>query len=318
MTFNEIRKLNPTVRMGECEATAHEVGYNDERFEYLDQYIQAMINEGKILSGSYCLWKNGRVFVDAALGKLYCSYMENEKFRTDTFFSISSLENLILTIAIYKLMEDGLLYLEQPIKDLLSDDLDVEAQSISVRQLLGKESGKSAIKKIIRILSGMEETEYIKKIILQPCGMKDTHWRKEATADQLKRYNIANETDLELVEKKKAEISDSENEMMSTCRDMTRFGEMLARAGFYRGKRVIGRRTVLALLNNKMDERIKRILSGTADASVFAQASRNCVLFFDRKTEFAGMFQISFLGDEEDKDKTLTGITSILFSGLNG
>ena len=160
MTLTEIKKLYPVVRMGECDATAHEVNYNGERLEYLDQYIQSMINEGKVKYAGYCICKSGHIFVDAALGNVKGSGKDASEFRTNTAFDIKSISKLIYTIALLKLSEDGLAYPDGSLQEWIKDFSDEDLKKIT----------------------GMEANDYIKDAILKPCSIRDS---KQATCREI-------------------------------------------------------------------------------------------------------------------------------------
>lgn len=74
MDWNEKRCLNPSVISAECEAVPEEVDYDASRLTVLNQHIQSLIDEHIILSGSYCLWRKGKVFADAAIGNFACEW----------------------------------------------------------------------------------------------------------------------------------------------------------------------------------------------------------------------------------------------------
>lgn len=55
MKLKDIQMLCPDVVKAECDAVPEEVAYEGERLQYLNQYIQSLIDEELIWSGSYCL-----------------------------------------------------------------------------------------------------------------------------------------------------------------------------------------------------------------------------------------------------------------------
>ena len=80
MNWKEQQKLQPEVINAQCEASPEEVDYDGERLEVLNRHIQSLINERLICSGSYCLWRHGKVFADAAIGNLACEWQGNDRF----------------------------------------------------------------------------------------------------------------------------------------------------------------------------------------------------------------------------------------------
>jgi CubicO group peptidase (beta-lactamase class C family) len=145
MNWQEMMRLNPTVTYGNVDTTPFGAGYDESRLEFLNKHIQSLIEEGMIWSGSYCLWKNGRVFANAAIGKLAAAWQGRENFLPDTLFEIQSVGKMFTAIAILKLMEDGILYLGQPVKEWIPE-FDVENfRDITIMQLLTHTSGICAL-----------------------------------------------------------------------------------------------------------------------------------------------------------------------------
>ena len=405
MKWKEIQQLQTKVIRAECDALPEEVGYDAERLVYLNKYIQSLIDQGKIRSGSYCLWRHGKVFADAAIGSLACPWMGNTVFRPDTLFEIQSVGKVITAIAILQLMEDGILYLAQPVKDWISE-FDAEGfRDITIMHLLTHTSGICALDgcfpederqwwvnmdekdpehtwlsavvktglhakpgekwiysivsyfilgEIMKRATGMEAEEYIKENIFIPCQMFDTHWRKDATIDQIRRYNIANETDIAMVETCKAYdymkmaaptyqawrgIPETAGGEMSTCREMVHLGEMLLRDGYYKGKRVIGKKALSLLWTNLLSDHVLDVTYGRnkklqygagmpiysskmdmeqllSEGTIFHEGAGTSVFLVDRKEDFAAMFQTSFCKEFDWDYRAVKGIASIIWSGI--
>lgn len=405
MKWKEIQQLQTKVIRAECDARPEEVGYDAERLVFLNKYIQSLIGQGKIRSGSYCLWRHGKVFADAAIGSLACPWMGNTLFRPDTLFEIQSVGKVITAIAVLKLMEDGILYLAQPVKDWISE-FDAEGfRDITIMHLLTHTSGICALDgcfpederqwwvnmdekdpehtwlsavvktglhakpgekwiysivsyfilgEIMKRATGMEAEEYIKENIFIPCQMFDTHWRKDATIDQIRRYNIANETDIAMVETCKAYdymkmaaptyqawrgIPETAGGEMSTCREMVHLGEMLLRDGYYKGKRVIGKKALSLLWTNLLSDHVLDVTYGRnkklqygagmpiysskmdmeqllSEGTIFHEGAGTSVFLVDREEDFAAMFQTSFCKEFDWDYRAVKGIASIIWSGI--
>lgn len=145
MNWKEVMKLEPAVIYGNVDATPAEVGYDASRLELLNKHIQSLMDDGLIWSGSYCLWKNGKVFANAAIGDLAVEWQGRDKFLPDTLFEIQSVGKLFTAIAILKLMEDGILYLGQPVREWIAEfDVD-DFREITIMQLLTHTSGICAL-----------------------------------------------------------------------------------------------------------------------------------------------------------------------------
>lgn len=145
MNWKEIMKLNPIVTYGNVDTTPSEVGYDVSRLDMLNKHIQSLMDDGLIWSGSYCLWKNGKVFANAAIGSLAVEWQGRDKFLPDTLFELQSVGKVFTAIAILKLMEDGILYLGQPVREWIAEfDVD-DFRDITIMQLLTHTSGICAL-----------------------------------------------------------------------------------------------------------------------------------------------------------------------------
>lgn len=405
MVWKDIDKLETAVISGKCDANHKEVNYSEDRIEYLNKYIQSMIDEKMIWSGSYCLCRNGKVFANNAIGTLATPWMGNTLFTPNTLFEIQSVGKLITAIAIIKLAEDGCLYLGQLVKEWIPEFDEDGFRDITIQHLLTHTSGICALDgcyaedersfekymdeedpehtwilaivkaglhakpgekwiysiaayfilgEIIKRATGMEAEEYIRKNIFIPCEMYDTHWRKEATLEQVKRYNIANETDLAMVRKSREVgemfmanptyqcykgIPETAGGQMSTCYEMVQLGRMILQDGCYNGKRVIGKKGLSLLWRNLLKPGVLNVTHGKNDSlhygagvpiysseydleqilseeTIYHEGAGTCVFLVDREEKFTAMFQTSFRKEFDWNWKAVKGIASIIWSGI--
>lgn len=405
MNWKEQQKLQPEVINAQCEASPEEVDYNGERLEVLNRHIQSLINEGLICSGSYCLWRHGKVFADVAIGNLACEWQGNDRFLPNTLYEIQSVGKFFTAVSILKLMEDGILYLGQPVMEWIPEFAEGELKNITILHLLTHTSGLcsfgenypadrrnwetkvddsnptgtwiSAIVKtglhakpgekwiysiagyyilgeIIRRASGMEAEDFIRETLFLPCGMTEIHWRKEGTEELIKRYNVANETDVAMVKESKEKgilsmarrtyslwdgIPETAGGQMSTSREMMRFAEMLLRDGTYRGNRVIGKKALSYLGSNLLGKSVKDVTydhnqtiyygAGVpvysreidfgkmlSEHTIYHEGAGCCMFLADREEDFAAMFQTSFRKEFDWNHRAVMGTTSIIWSGI--
>ncbi|MBR4083614.1 MAG: beta-lactamase family protein [Lachnospiraceae bacterium] len=403
--WKEIQKLQPQIISADCEASPEDVNYDCNRIQVLNRHIQNMIDEGLIWSGSYCLWRNGKVFADSAIGTLACEWQGNNAILPNTLFEIQSIGKMITAIAILKLMEDGVLYLGQPVKEWIPEFEEGDFSKITIFHLLTHTSGICALEgsylqderrwweamdrndpkgtwisavvktglhaepgekwiysiisysilgEIIQRATGMEAEEYTQKYIFEPCEMWETHWRKNATAEWLKRYNIANETDLRLAKEFETKglwalaaptypcypgIPDTAGGEMSTCREMVHLGEMILRDGYYRGNRVIGKKALSLLTTNLLGKNVRDVSFGhnqpilygagvpiysrnmdleqiLSDGTIYHEGAGTSVLLVDKEEDFVAMFQTSFRKEFDWAHRAVKGTASIIWSGI--
>lgn len=406
MKGKEQQGIIPQVIQAECEAAPEEVDYDPERLLVLNHHIQRLIDEKIIVSGSYCLWRRGKVFADAALGNLACEWQGREKFMPDTFFEIQSVTKVFIAIAILKLAEDGILYFDQPVYEWLDEFRKDGFRDISILHLLTHTSGLCAlpgalpederkwweaidekqVKKtwisaavraglhakpgeswiysavgypllgeIIERATGMKVDEFVRQEILLPCEMTETHWRSNTNKDWIKRYNIANSTDLEMIKEYRKtgmaalarpsyqwwkEIPETSGGIMSTGREMVKLGEMMLRGGRYRGKRVIGKTALSFLWTNLVGDNVRDFCWGhpgnvvlygagmpisthktdcqqlVSEQVIFHEGSGTCVFLVDKEEDFVAMFQTSFPDEDGWCHTAVKGTASIIWSGI--
>lgn len=286
--------------------TSQEAGYEAERLEVLNNHFSEMIDKKELISASYCLTHEGKVFVDNALGSLSFEEEDTRVFEPDTIFAIASITKLFTSIAILKLVEDGRLRLDQPVFEILEEFNTPPYNEIQIVHILTHTSGLCAdlgahenkyeigwwnfldeahpkdwitavLKKglmnspgkewsyssvgfailgeIITRISHVHCHTYIEENIVKPCDMTDTSFTIDVK--QLDRYNIRSNHTKEMfaamkegkLEKNIFEdyIPSTGGGLYSTCRDLSKFGNMIMNYGSYNGKRIIGRKAIEAM-----------------------------------------------------------------------
>lgn len=405
MNWHEKGKLKPEFIQGKCDCLPEEADYDSGRLQVLNQHIESFIREGRICSGSYCLWRHGKIFADVSLGRLAMEWQGNIKFRPDTFFEIQSVTKVFAAIAILKLAEDGILYLGQPVCEWIPEFNKPVFRDITILHLLTHTSGLCALPgawpederkwwenmdeknvkaswipaiiktglhsnpgekwiysavgfpllgEIIERSSGVEAKSFIRDNILNPCGMEETHWRTDGTAEWARRYNICNETDLRLARGAQEQamnlcqrtyqwwddVPEMSGGVMSTGREMVRLGEMILRNGEYKGRRIIGRKALDYLWKNQVSEKVKDecwnhpgypvvygagmpiiqtdkdLLQVTSDSVIYHEGSGGCVFLLDKTEDFAAMYQLSFVREGDWCWEAMRGTASIIWSGI--
>lgn len=118
-----------------------EAGYQGERLEVLNKHFQEMIDKKELLSASYCLSRNGKIFADAALGKFSYEEEDQRPFTPDTIFGIASITKLFTAVAILKLVEDGRMRLDQCVGEFIEEFNTPPYNQITIVHLLTHTSG---------------------------------------------------------------------------------------------------------------------------------------------------------------------------------
>ncbi|MGE5607037.1 MAG: serine hydrolase domain-containing protein [Bacteroidota bacterium] len=109
-----------TIHHGVIDVTPEEVEYAPSRLEVLDSHFQKLIQDQKIQGAGYLLSRYGKIFAHRSLGRL-CYDNDLAEFKPDSLRRIYSMTKLFTAIAVMKLIEDGMLYLEQPVKTIIEE-----------------------------------------------------------------------------------------------------------------------------------------------------------------------------------------------------
>lgn len=118
-----------------------EAGYQGERLDVLNQHFLTMIEKKELISGSYCLSHDNKVFVNAAMGRLSIDEADERPFLPDTIFRIASITKLFTAVAILKLFEDGKLRLDQCVGEFIEEFNTPPFNKINLVHLLTHTSG---------------------------------------------------------------------------------------------------------------------------------------------------------------------------------
>ncbi len=118
-----------------------EVNYYPERLDTLNRHLEKLIENKEIYGASYCLSRDGKVFAYNAVGKL--SYKENDDrpMKPDTPQWIASITKLVCATAIFKLVEDGMLRLNQKVGEIIDEFKYPPFDEINIAHLLSHTSG---------------------------------------------------------------------------------------------------------------------------------------------------------------------------------
>ena len=385
------------VRRATTPYSPKEAGYQEERLEVLNGHFSRMLEKKEIISGSYCLSRNNKVFTDAALGSLSYDEKDDRKFMPDTIFRIASITKLFTAVAILKLVEDGRMRLDQCVGEFIEEFNTPPFDKINIVHLLTHTSGiiadggaypnkyyegwwqsvgegqadkwiEAVLKKglrnnpgnewsystvgymilgeIITRVSGEFCHDYIEKYIIEPCEMTETCFGLKL--ELVDRYNIRTPWTAEGLEKFKAgekagggawdKIPSTGGGLYSTCRDLSKFGNMILNYGTYNGNRVIGRKALEAMARIHTTTDIKSYCWGAPGVfrpyglgpDVFIETNESqlitpgtishegagtCCLKIDHKEKFVAVWTAQF-HDPDWHAHALRNTASIMWSGL--
>lgn len=118
-----------------------EVGYDPVRIDALNRHFEDMIAKKKIMAANYCMARDGKVFANAAHGKLSFREEDKREVRPDTIQRIASITKLFTSVAIWQLVEDGKLRVNQRVGEIIEEFNDKTFYDITVAHLLSHTSG---------------------------------------------------------------------------------------------------------------------------------------------------------------------------------
>ncbi|BCN31498.1 serine hydrolase domain-containing protein [Anaeromicropila herbilytica] len=121
--------------------TLDEVRYQKERLDVLNNHFLKMIEKKELVSGSYCISRDNKIFADVAMGKLSFKEEDERAFEPNSIFQIASVTKLFTAVAILKLFEDGKLRLDQSVGDFIEEMNTPPYNKIHVAHLLTHTSG---------------------------------------------------------------------------------------------------------------------------------------------------------------------------------
>ncbi len=103
-----------------AQTSAAKAGYSASRVELLSDYYGSLIDSGKIRAAGFLMARNGKTFCHRVAGKQH--HTENSAdIQPDAIKHMASITKVFTATAAMKLVEDGKLWLEQPVKSILSE-----------------------------------------------------------------------------------------------------------------------------------------------------------------------------------------------------
>ena len=129
---------------GKTDCKPHEVGYNEQRLDVLNNHFQQLIDDGEIQCATYCLSRKGRIFAHGAIGKKSFRAEDNTPVQPDSVRYIASITKVFTAVAIMKLVEDGVTRLDIPVGEILPQFNTPPYNGVTLFQLLTHTSGMHA------------------------------------------------------------------------------------------------------------------------------------------------------------------------------
>lgn len=132
-----------TFDYGKIDISPENAGYSVSRLQLLSDYYGALVDSGKVQSAGFLMARKGKIFAHQAVGKL-THKTDSPAIKCDTLKPIASITKVFTATAIMKLIEDGKLWLGQPVKDIIPEFNTPLHGGISLWHLLTHTSGLPA------------------------------------------------------------------------------------------------------------------------------------------------------------------------------
>jgi len=126
---------------GATDCTPNEVGYDESRIPILNNHLQKLIDENVIFGTTYCASRRGKVFLHGALG--YKTYRKDDSLPLSPgdIRYIASMTKTFTGVAIMKLVEDGIVCLDETVGSILPQFSTPPFDKINLFHLLTHTSG---------------------------------------------------------------------------------------------------------------------------------------------------------------------------------
>lgn len=118
-----------------------DVGYQEERLTLLNSHFTKMIGAKELQAANYCLCRDGKVFANTAIGKMSYKEDDDRPQQPDTIQRLASITKLFTSVAIFKLVEDGKLRLDQTVGQFIEEFKYPPFNKINIAHLLSHTSG---------------------------------------------------------------------------------------------------------------------------------------------------------------------------------
>lgn len=118
-----------------------EVGYDEERLQTLNDHFEDLICKKKIQCANYCMARDGKVFAYNAVGKLSFREEDTRPLLPDSINRIASIGKLFTSVAIWKLVENGKLRVNQRVGEIIEEFNEKPFNDITIAHLLTHTSG---------------------------------------------------------------------------------------------------------------------------------------------------------------------------------
>jgi CubicO group peptidase (beta-lactamase class C family) len=132
-----------TTHDGVCDISVQEAAFDPKAIERIDAHYTSLVDSGRIQAAGWLLARSGKIFSHRTIGKLTYK-KDSAPFKPDSIKNITSISKVFTASAIMKLVERGIIWLEQPVKTIIPEFDTVMHSPINIKHLLTHTSGLPA------------------------------------------------------------------------------------------------------------------------------------------------------------------------------
>ena len=129
---------------GKVDTTASKARYDSHTLESLTDYYARLVDSGRVHGAGFLLARDGQVFAHKTAGRLRYVKGDETPYKPDSIKQIASITKVFTATAIMQLVERGVIWLAQPVADILPEFRTPMHKGISIWHLLTHTSGIAA------------------------------------------------------------------------------------------------------------------------------------------------------------------------------
>ncbi|QJD83066.1 serine hydrolase domain-containing protein [Cohnella herbarum] len=135
-----VKPFDPTILEGKLDAAPEEVMMDSLQLHKLNGHFDDLITKDQIQAAGYLVARHGKIVAWQSQGPLHGTTKEG-LLQPDSLRQLSSITKAFTSVAIVKLIEDGKLYLDQPVSTIIEEFNNPMHQDITLFHLLTHTSG---------------------------------------------------------------------------------------------------------------------------------------------------------------------------------
>lgn len=128
---------------GSVVTTPSKAGYDDARLQLLTEYYSSLVESKRVQAAGFILSRHGEIFAHQAAGRL-THKDDSPEIKVDALKRAASITKVFTAAAVMQLVEDGRIWLEQPVSEILKEFDTPLHNKISIWHLLTHTSGLPA------------------------------------------------------------------------------------------------------------------------------------------------------------------------------